>query len=205
MPGRGRSSWRALTAASAVAVLLVVGGCSRDEGATPEPSRSTAPAAETPTPTPTPTEVALPEQPAAMAEPTTDGAIAAATYVLDLYTYAYASGDAGPWDEITLDSCAFCQGVVESVDNMVAAGHSSSGGPFTVQKSQAVEISEDRWFSVDMEALQAPSRAVDRAGSLVSAHAGGLYSVVFALSWDQGWRVDEMGFEALGESATPIP
>ncbi|WP_230684969.1 DUF6318 family protein [Cellulomonas sp. JZ18] len=205
MPGRGRTSWRALTATSAAVVLLVVGGCSRDEGAAPEPSRSTAPAEETPAPTPTPTEVAPPEQPAAMAEPTTDGAIAAATYVLALYDYAYASGDAGPWDAITLDSCTFCVGVAESVSEMVAAGHVTVGEPFRVETAQSVEISEDRWFSVDMNVVQPPSRGVDQSGATVNENPGGRFRAVFALSWDLGWRVDEMGFEALDESTAPLP
>ena len=59
-------------------------------GGGPEPAESTtAPVAEV-TPTPTPTPVVKPERPAAMDEPTTDGAIAAATYFLQLYDYAFS-------------------------------------------------------------------------------------------------------------------
>ncbi|WP_168800434.1 DUF6318 family protein [Cellulomonas telluris] len=201
MPGPGRSSWRALTATSAAVVLLVVGGCSRDEGAAPEPSRSTAAAEETPTQTPTPTEVALPEQPAAMAEPTTDGAIAAATYVLELYTYTFASGDVGPWNAVTRETCQFCAGVSADVAEMVQQRHKVVGGTPTVNSADATEIAEDRWFSVTLQVTQAASSRLGPDSTVISSRPDQEFEVVFALSWENGFRVDEMGPELVEEAA----
>lgn len=195
--------WRRVLAAAVLVPVVLLGGCGTDEP-TVRPSSTTSEAAASPTPSPSPTLdlTRLPEQPAAMAEPTTDGAIAAATYVLELYTYAFASGDASPWRAITSDTCEFCLGVAEAVNGMVEQQHSSTGSPFTVSESSAVEISEDQWFSVEMVADQTPSRRVDRDGVTVAENPGGRFRVVFALSWsDARWHVDQMGFERLDETA----
>ena len=83
MRGRGSTAgaWQRRVIPAVLGVALVA-GCT---GGGPEPAESTtAPVAEV-TPTPTATPVVKPERPAAMDEPTTDGAIAAATYFLQLY------------------------------------------------------------------------------------------------------------------------
>lgn len=132
-----------------------------------------------------------------MDEPTTDGAIAAATYVLDVYTYSFVTGDTEPWRALALETCEFCTSVVDGVAEMHEAGHSSTGGPFSVTKAWSQEISEDRWFAVDLTATQEPSSRVDAEGATVAENPGGLFSVVFALSWADQWRIDEMGFERI--------
>ena len=193
MPKTGWA-WRRATTTMALATLLAVGGC---VGAEPADVPTTPTAEETPTPTPSATAdlTRLPERPAAMAEPTTDGAIAAATYVLDLYGYSFATADLGPWRAVVLDTCEFCNGVSETVEQMMADGQTSSGSGVTIVSARAVEISEDRWFSVEMEILQGPSTRYGSDGAVVGHGDGGHYNAVFALSWSEGWRVDEMGVE----------
>ena len=186
---------RQRTAAAGIGLaLLAVTGCGVDE-----PDVETAPTATTsPTPTPSPTPTLdltrLPERPAAMAEPTKEGAIAAATYVLDLYGYTFATGDLEPWRGITLDSCTFCVKVTDMVDEIYRSGDQSSGSTFAVDSTRGVEIADDQWFSVDLRVTQSPSLRTDARGEVVGDDPGGEYRAVFALSWNDGWRVDSMGF-----------
>lgn len=182
---------------AAVVPVIVVAGCTSgdpDDGPTTATGTSVSP---TPSPSPTVDFTRLPDRPAEMSEPTTDGAIAAATYMLDLYTYAFVTGDTAPWRALAATTCEFCNGVVEGVDEIFAAGHSSTGGPFSIQSTRAVEVTEAEWFSVDLVAAQEPSRRVDAEGATVAENPGGTFRVVFALSWVDGWRIDEMGFERI--------
>lgn len=136
-----------------------------------------------------------PERPAAMDEPTTDGAIAAATYVLDVYTYTVNTGDVDLWQSVTLPSCSFCAGVSADVEARNAEGQRIVGGDAVVGESRATEISAGQWFSVEMSVLQRASSRVDKDGAELSARADKQHDMVFALSWDDGFRVDEMGVE----------
>ncbi|MCC2319554.1 DUF6318 family protein [Cellulomonas xiejunii] len=202
MPKTGWA-WRRAATTLALTTLLAVGGC---VGAEPADVPTTPTAEETPTPTPSATAdlTQLPEKPAAMAEPTTDGAIAAATYVLDLYGYTFATRDTAPWRAMALDTCGFCTEVTTSVNGMVDAGETSSGSTFTVTSSKSVEISEDQWFSVDLTIIQSPSQRFGASGEPVGSGTGGEHRAVFALSWSDGWRVDEMGVLPLEESSEAV-
>ena len=195
--------WRRAVAAAALVPLLAVGGCVADEPEdVPTTSVSTSSPTHTPSPSPTADLTTLPERPAAMEQPTTDGAIAAATYVLELYGYTFATADAAPWRSITLDTCEFCTGVETAVTEMVEAGRTSSGSSVTVVSAKATEISDDRWFSVDMEIVQSASERYDSEGNVVGRGVGGPHRAVFALSWSEGWRVDEMGVEPIEADAS---
>ncbi|MCC2314194.1 DUF6318 family protein [Cellulomonas xiejunii] len=199
MPKTGWA-WRRAATTLALTTLLAVGGC---VGAEPADVPTTPTADKTPTPTPSATAdlTRLPEKPAAMAEPTTDGAIAAATYVLDLYTYTINTGDVAPWRAITLDSCSFCQGVVADVAEVQTSGDAIRGGAIDVRESRATEISEDTWFSVELDVVQELSERRDADDALVGQNPPGTYTAVFALSWVEGWRVDEMGIQTPTEPA----
>lgn len=193
--------WRRVLAAAVVVPLVVLGGCGTDEPVV-RPSSTTSAAATSPTPSPSPTlDLArLPEQPAAMAEPTTDGAIAAATYVLELLPYTFATGDSGPWRAITLDSCGLCSGVVQDVEAMVEERQHSSGYEVEISAPTATEISEDEWFSVELRVRQGPSLRLDADGQVVGRGTGGLDDEVFALAWDGSWTVHELGLAEVSPS-----
>ena len=74
-----------------------------------------------------------PDRPAAMDEVSTDGAIAAATYFLQLYPYAYNTGDLTEWKALSHPECMFCASVVDNVTAMHEQGHRSEGArsPFS--------------------------------------------------------------------------
>ncbi|GIG40649.1 DUF6318 family protein [Cellulomonas phragmiteti] len=195
-------SRRRVAAVMAVVSLVVVAGCGTGGPADgPTTGPTTVESSPTPTPAPTSDLTRLPEPPAAMSEPTTDGAIAAATYVLDLYGYTFATGDTGPWRQMTRESCELCVGLARDVEQMVEVDDSSTGALITVDTAEAREISDDRWFGVDMEITQSSSTRFDADGEVVGSDPGGRYKAAFALSWDEGWHVDDLGFEALESDA----
>ena len=66
-----------------------------------------------------PDTVIKPERPEAMSEPTTDGAIAAATYFLQLYDYAFSARDAESLLTMSAEECKFCNYVDKSVGELV--------------------------------------------------------------------------------------
>ena len=189
------ATWRGAAVVGFAVSLMAVGGCGgpdeREPAVTPSPASASSPG-----PARVAEAVQAPEQPAAMSEPTTDGAIAAATYVLELFTYTFASGDTGPWQMITSATCAYCVGVIEDVLEMAEKGERVTGGGTTVLEASAAEIREDTWFSVDLVAAQEPSQRVGPGGDALVENSNGEFRVAFALSWDAGWRVDEMGIEA---------
>lgn len=196
---RQAARWRRALVVAAVVPVIVVAGCTSgdpDDGPTTATGTSVSP---TPSPSPTVDFTRLPDRPAEMSEPTTDGAIAAATYVMQLLSYTFASGDVGPWQAITVESCALCAGVVEDVTSMREAGQRSSGYEIEVRSPTAIEISDDQWFSVEMQVVQGVSQRFDAAGDVVATGTGGTYDAVIALGWADGWIVHEMGLREVGE------
>lgn len=181
----------------AIALTGCTGGEQPDDGPT---TTATTPVSPTPSPSPTVDLTKLPKKPEAMSEPTTDGAIAAATYVLDLYGYSFATGDLQPWRAITADTCQLCASVERGVTEMLDAGETSSGSTVTVLSATSTEISDDEWFSVEMRVLQGASQRRSSSGDVVAEGVGGEYDAVFALSWSDGWTVDEMGLQLVEDA-----
>ncbi|WP_456788675.1 DUF6318 family protein [Cellulomonas sp. P5_C5] len=176
--------------------MALVAGCS---GGGPEPAESTAPpiVEVTPTPTPTPTAVAKPERPEAMDEPTTEGAIAAATYFLSLYDYAFSSGDSRPLLAMSAESCEYCTYVDDQIQSMVASGYASVREPAEVTHSDSTEIRADEWFRVALRAEQGPLITVAPDGTRTQTSDGGVADFVFAIAWTgDGWRVEGVDVEA---------
>lgn len=146
MRGRGSTVWRGFSALVGVAVLAVAAGCSGD----PAPVATTPAPVVSATPTPTPTPVVSPEPPAAMSEPTTDGAIAAATHFLALSDYAFSSGDIEPLMAMSAGDCSYCTYLDEQVTAMVDGNYSSEADPLSVVTSRSTEIRPDEWFSAEL-------------------------------------------------------
>lgn len=189
-----------VAAAGAALGLLAVAGCGTDQPTEP-PTTPVESAASSPSPSPTVSLRRLPEPPEAMGEPSKEGAVAAATYVLALYGYSFASADLGPWRQITAETCEFCREVSAAVTRMVEEGQTSSGSTFTVVSATSTQIAEGQWYTADMEIVQGASERMDEDGVVVSSDDGGRYRAFFALSWSDGWQVDEMGVDPVGEGA----
>ncbi|WP_255499749.1 DUF6318 family protein [Actinotalea sp. JY-7885] len=193
-PSRGTAAL--LIGACAVGGLA---GCTRDSvEPTPAPTVSSSPTA-TPSPTPTPTtppEAIAPERPAAMDEISVAGAEAAATYFMQLYPYAYATGDLTEWRNLSDPECVFCNSVVLNVEEQVAAGHSSTGSRMDVHEVFAWEISVGR-YGATVNATEGPSMELDASGELVSQRlTPETNELTYALAHDgTAWRVLEVGVE----------
>lgn len=183
-----------VAAAGAALGLLAVAGCGTDQPTEP-PTTPVESAASSPSPSPTVSLRRLPEPPEAMGEPSEEGAIAAATYVLQLYGYSFATGDLGPWRAVTAPTCELCASVERGVEEMLQAEQTSTGSTMTVLEATSTEISDDEWFSVELRVQQGPSQRLDKEGEVVTEGVGGEFDAVFALSWAGAWRVDKMGFD----------
>ena len=169
---RGRMLW-------ALAGLLVLVGCTPAEGEeTPTPtvsdgaSEATEPAAdeagdddasggEDPSEEPPPPpEVEAPERPAEMNEETVDGAIAAATYFMELYPYIYATGDLAEWDELSDDGCEFCDNSRELALDLTEGGGYATGGEVEIFSADGGGPYDDDVFAVQLGIHFAPSTFV---------------------------------------------
>ncbi|GAA4623021.1 hypothetical protein GCM10023113_06320 [Cellulomonas oligotrophica] len=185
---------------AAALLLAALTACS--PGTTTPPAATTAATsqapAETATPSAEPTDSATapPERPDAMSTPSADGASAAANYFMSTYSYMYATGDTEPWDELSSDTCEFCARRATDVERMTDAGNETLGDAITVESAVGVEIADDEWFSATLIIDEPASQEVDEKGKLVSESDGGRYELYFALSWNAGWRVEEVDVSA---------
>ncbi|WP_269471413.1 DUF6318 family protein [Actinomyces howellii] len=64
-----------------------------------------------------------PSRPVGMDEQSPAGAAATASYFLNLFPYAFATGDLTTWKEMSEDDCIFCNSVIDDVDAL----HNSGG------------------------------------------------------------------------------
>lgn len=102
-----------------------------------------------------------------MDEVSVDGAIAAATYFLELYPYVYNTGDLAEWTAMSHPECQFCASVVENVTAMHKQGHHSEGAEVSVLESRGTEVTPDEYVDVALRLRQGPSRELDAQGKVV--------------------------------------
>jgi len=191
----------------ALAVALAVGllgGCSfggADPSATSTSAGPTVAASPTPTPaaTPSPTTTPKPERPAAMDTVDLDGAIATATYFLQLYPYVYNTGDLTDWKALTHPDCTFCASVVTNAERMHELHQHQVGTDTAVDSATGIEVDPGVWFTVDINTTQGPWSVTDDAGTVVDAGLNTksyLMRVVVVRESDT-WRVREVQVDSL--------
>lgn len=177
------------------ALILAVSGCtgapapgpstpgSPGTVLTPSPTTSTTPSA-------TPT-VRAPERPAAMDRADADGAIAAATYFIALYSYAYATGDLVGWTAMSDPACVFCAGLTKDVQAASGTGASVVGGDLTVASKTAAPGKDAGVFRVDLTVSQSAFQVINRSGAVTSAGVGSRGATVTAVLVHrrEGWLV----------------
>ena len=160
---------------AAAALILAVSGCT----GTPAPVPSTHGTPGTvitasPTPSATAATVPPPERPAAMDRADADGAMAAATYFISLYSYAYATGDLAAWTAMSDPACKYCAGVIQSVGQMLAEGSRIEGGEVRVTGTTAYSVvAATGVYPVDLELFESASRELAADGSVTAALDGG--------------------------------
>ena len=123
-----------LSVSGVVGVTGVLAACDRGGGARGGgPSASAVSASVTASPTvdlpadqAAAREAALampaPEKPENMDENSSEGAIATATYFVQLYPYVYATGDLEQWKSMSRQDCLFCNSVITNVKELHESG-----------------------------------------------------------------------------------
>lgn len=190
-----------MVAAFALAFTLSVAGCT--DSATPAASSSPSPtvASPTATPEPSPSRSAAPQRPATMDRDDVEGAIAAAQYFLELYPYAYNTGDLTEWKALSHPECIFCASVVEGVEELHASGGYQTGGEIEwVSVSAQSGISDSR-AAVDLIARQQSTQqhALD---SSEEVSAGGQARLFVDLVQSEGWLVRGVDVEVLDQEVS---
>lgn len=186
----GTGPW---TAAAGVAVLLLVGACTTEPDPVPTASEAVVTPTVAPSPTPSPPEKPTrPEVPAEMAEPTKEGAEAAARYFLEVDRYAFMSGDAGPLRAMSAESCVYCSELLDEVERAAAEGLLTDRDPNEIVTVSVVEVRPGEWFNVEIGLRQGEVRLLGSDGSVIASEpASEVVDLHLALSWaDGGWLVD---------------
>jgi hypothetical protein len=161
-----RSVRRALAGVCGGVLALTFAGCS----GTPDVEPTAAPTetvAATAAPTPTPT---APVRPEAMDDPGTKGAVAAATYFMELYAYV-GGGDLAEWRALSHPECIFCTAVIDEVERMASLGHRQEGPEITINATQPTEVTPGEFYGVDFDVIQGAHRELDGQGNVVTENS----------------------------------
>ncbi len=126
-----------------------------------------------------------------------EGAVAAAQYFLELYPYAYNTGDLEQWKAMSHPECVFCASVVENVEALHADGGYQTGGDIEWREVTADEGDSEGRFRVTALAREQPSHEV-RGASIEGAASGGSSYLVFDVEHTSGWIIHGVGVQAAG-------
>ena len=133
-----------------------------------------------------------PQRPEAMATPSAAGAAAAASYFLQLYPYALATGDVAEWNEMSAETCTFCSEIRDEVSELHGAGGHSIGG-LTVLTAEGKDLGGNNWYASRVTVRIAPSVDLDASGAVLREDDGGDYDLDLAMTWSDGWVIDSVG------------
>lgn len=185
-------------ATAALSLSILLGGCTDGSAGTPIPtvSASEAPSAEPSSAAPEPTtpapsaEVEKPAPPEAMRRDDVAGAEAAAQYFLELYQYAYSSGDVSALEGLSHPECVFCADALADVKSLYESGGHATGGIVEISEVSALPpVEPGAPFRVNVTASEGPSERIERTGERTQA-TGGTSVLIFALlPTSEGWRV----------------
>jgi len=173
-------------------VAVLAAGCTDNPAESPAPT-SAASVETTPTPTAPSagTPVPAPERPSSPSAPSAESASATARYFLELYPYAYASGDLTEWDRLAAPSCTYCSTTSDDVQRVVDSRHSVTGGAVEITEARADEVDPGTLYSAFLHYQEAPSQELDGAGAPVASSDGGTYTALIALRWTgAAWSVE---------------
>jgi hypothetical protein len=190
----------------ACVMALVMGGCTGEATNVATPSASlasnnpsTSPQASEPVPTSTPT---LPASSPAMAQPTAEGALAAAQYYMGLYDFSMATGDLTEWRAMSAADCKFCNKVIARVEELVALGQTVSSARVTFASAVGNEVVPHELYGANMIVSQGVWTKVDRSGEVVDTGPPSSVRMDFAIAWEaDSWLVRQVDVH----EATPEP
>ena len=96
-----------------------------------------------------------------------DGAIATATYFLQLFPYALNTGDLTEWSRLSHAECIFCAGLSDEVKRQAGLLEHQEGLETSIASATGVEVTLGSWFDVDLRLMQGPWVVLDTAGNVV--------------------------------------
>jgi hypothetical protein len=114
---------------------------------------------------------------------------------LELYPYAYNTGDLTSWKEMSHPDCIFCASVVEEVVALHERGGHQDGGSITWLEVSAVQEEGSRAL-VEAVANEAPSTETV-AGTTTEASSGGTSRLHFEMLWEGQWGTVGVGVESV--------
>lgn len=126
------------------------------------------------------------------------GAIATATYFLQLFPYALNTGDLTEWSRLSHAECIFCGGVADDVGHLSGLGQHQDGTEITIQVATGAEIRGGVSFSVDITFTQGPWTVVDTAGKVVdaAAHPESLHALIVVMRGADQWLIRAVQVDA---------
>nr|WP_243857765.1 DUF6318 family protein [Auritidibacter ignavus] len=213
---RRRHRFASVFSCSGLVLLgLVLAGCSSDDtnhnasaldATVPDEEHQTATSQD-----PSPTEyipasedgpaqnVPVPEKPEALSELTEEGMKAAALYWWDAYNYTTETGDTGPTEEVSAESCEFCQDEIEVLEAHYAAGRYAEGVKATPTIEEVASFDPDsQQGEVNISVEQAPGEVFDSDGTVLAEqsvdernHSSWKMDMAFDET-DSSWRLTQM-------------
>lgn len=186
-----RRSRRAWAAGLALLGVLAASACDPGDDPTDPPTTATE-TSEEPTTSESPTEdVPTPpevEAPTPAPEASVDdhvGAIYAARYFLDLYTYMRATGDTAQFEAMSAEECEFCADSITTAKDLHADGGWAEGGElrFDIEAATAEYPTEDEpSYMVRFTTTEEPS-VVHHGDGSQEALKGATFDTVVALRY----------------------
>ncbi|HEY0118178.1 MAG TPA: DUF6318 family protein [Cellulomonas sp.] len=183
MPWRTTKTPAALATAAALLTLTALGAACSDPSEPPQaastspstsvmaPTSSPEPSAgplAIPTPSsPWPPRIALPSPPPEMSREDEAGAVAAAKYFLELYTYTESTQDTGPWIAMSHPSCIYCVSVRDDVAAQLNARQVTLSAPMTVTSLTAQELNPLA-YSISVRVRKQPEELWTSEGALIA-------------------------------------
>ena len=135
-----------------------------------------------------------PQRPENMDENSSEGAIATATYVVQLYPYVYATGDLEQWKAMSQQDCLFCNSVITNVGKLHEAGGWKNPWTHTITQTGYADPGPGSEYSrVDVVFDQEASYSYDGTGAPpdVSEPATGTLLILAMKYVDGRWIVRE--------------
>jgi hypothetical protein len=184
-------------AALAMSAALLLSACDDGEEPTDPPTTETPtsasptePESETtePVDVPTPPEVEAPTPPPEAAVDDHVGAIWAARYFLDLYTYMRATGDTAPFEAMSAPECQFCSSQSEVAAEIHDAGGWVEGGEVVFDPQEATAdypTDAEPNYLVRFEMVEEAGTIHEGDGTTATID-GDVYQVVVALQFIDG-------------------
>ncbi len=133
-------------------------------------------------------EVDPPERPAEMDRADEVGADAAAQYFLELYLYAYLTGDLTEWNAMSLEECEFCASVASDVESLTVDGGWADAAVDIVDGQVWISDDDPNYYRVDFLARRTDAVRHEPDGS-VTTYEDGDYALIFGLHHNGQWMI----------------